>query len=93
MAWKEHCVCDGCGQSKNATNHWFVVVMRPRVNMRNDDAWKRGLFAVLRWTNAAARRAGAKHYCGSGCLTKVVSQIIGGRHEKQMKKGDANGVA
>lgn len=56
--------CDECGIEKQATNNWYVVVE------------KGDSITIYHFNLTHANKIGAKVFCGSGHLTKYISQRI-----------------
>jgi len=78
--------CDVCGKTKSLTNNWFVVIHKAAI---------KGLgcsrFVVFDWSLRRARQKNAKHICGEGCLSTLISRELANRTAIQLvaKESDA----
>ena len=57
--------CDGCGETKGRTNHWFVL----------DNSWPT-IITVRPFSEENATGA-VLHLCGEACVMKAISGALG----------------
>lgn len=80
MAVKEVVHCDGCGEAKKDTNHWFVLltgqtVLPAALNWHPSSDATIKAFAFARMSEVPSEHIrGLRHYCGQSCLSKVFQQ-------------------
>jgi hypothetical protein len=67
--------CNGCGNPKRETNHWFIAFAHKHGVIHNSDN-PLAYITITEWDNRAALDHEAVHLCGETCAHKALSYFL-----------------
>ncbi len=74
MAWDESFICDICGNTKLASNHWWLVSLGDVFCFEEGQPSRH--FTMVPWDSGESRNPKIHHICGEGCATKALERFM-----------------
>ncbi len=74
MAWDESFLCDICGNTKLASNHWWMISLGDVFCFEEGQPARH--FSLVPWDEGESRNPKAHHICGEGCATKALERFM-----------------
>lgn len=74
MAWDESFICDICGNTKMASNHWWMITLGDVLCF--DEGQPARHFTLVPWDEGESRNPKVYHICGKGCAMKALERFM-----------------